>query len=157
MKNYSNAQIVPHVSSSFMYLLDTNIISELSRKNPASSVIHFIKQAKNNDTPLYLSALTLGEINKGIVQLEKYGDHVQSNKLKQWLEKIKKEYSNYILSIDTEVAELWGAIIALTDNTNAIDKLIAATGLIYDLTIVTRNEQHIMFTGAKYFNPYKHH
>lgn len=137
-----------------MYLLDTNILSELTRTQPNSSIIDFIQQARIEDKPLFLSVITLGEINKGIAKLKRYGDTAQANKFSNWLQQIRQEFTNNILDIDSEITLLWGHILASTDDTNAIDKLIAATALIYDLTIVSRNTKHLDSTGAKSINPF---
>ncbi len=138
-----------------MYLLDTNIVSQLIKRTPNPGVIDFIEDARRADTPLYLSVLSIGEINKGIVKLARHGDHQQAAKLQRWLISIKEDFSDCLLPIDTDVSELWGAVLGATDDTNAIDKLIAATALLYDLTVVTRNVDHLRSTGVKSLNPFR--
>ena len=138
-----------------MYLLDTNVVSQLAKRAPNPGVIDFIEDAKRVDAPPYLSVLSIGEINKGIVKLARYGDHQQAANLQRWLAHIKEDFSDCLLPIDSDVSELWGAILGATDDTNAIDKLIAATALLYDLTVVTRNVDHLMPTGVKSFNPFR--
>lgn len=137
-----------------MYLLDTNILSELVKRKPDSRVVHFIQQAKHNNDALFLSVITIGEITKGIVKLNSHGDQSQAEKLQHWLNDVKTEFADNLLDIDADATALWGTILAKTDDTNAIDKLIAATALLYDLTVVTRNLNHIQPTGAKCVNPF---
>lgn len=137
-----------------MYLLDTNVVSELVKRNSNPGVLTFFANAEQTGTPLYLSVISIGEINKGITKLAAYGDHQQAAKLQQWLAALKADYADRLLPVDAEVSELWGAVLAATDDTNAIDKLIAATALLYDLTVVSRNIAHIKSTGAKCLNPF---
>lgn len=137
-----------------MYLLDTNVISQLTRRQPNPGIVVFMNKIRDDEAQVYLSALTIGEIGKGIVKLTRYWDHRQAKKLQQWLTQIRCDYSDKILPIDTDTIEIWGAILAATDDTNAVDKLIAATALQYDLTVVTRNIDHMAGTGAKCVNPF---
>lgn len=137
-----------------MYLLDTNVISEFARREPNQSVTEFVKQAQHRNAEFYISALTVGEISKGIEKLRRDGDSRQATSLRRWMHDIKQEYCDHILLVDTDTAELWGAILAATDDTNAIDKLIAATAMRYDLIVVTRNVRHIAATGVKLINPF---
>jgi hypothetical protein len=137
-----------------MYLLDTNIVSELARRQPDAKVADFMERAKCAAEPMYLSVLTIGEINKGIRKLHRYGDTRQAAKLQLWLSELKGEYSDYLLPIDSDVSELWGMLLASTDDTNAIDKLIAATAMLYGLSLVTRNVDHVAGTGVVCINPF---
>jgi hypothetical protein len=138
-----------------MYLLDTNVVSELARRQPDEGVIHFMENAKKADDPMYLSVLTIGEITKGICKLVRFGDKEQAAKFQKWLSKVRQEYAEHILPIDGEVSELWGSLSAVTDDTNAIDKLIAATALLYGLTLVTRNVDHVSGTGVNCVDPFR--
>ena len=137
-----------------MYLLDTNIVSELARRQPNQGVVDFMKSIKQSDDPVYLSAMTIGEITKGIDKLAHHGDQDQADKFRRWLSDLKREYADCVLSVDSDVSELWGSLLAITDETNAIDKLIAATALLYDLTLVTRNIEHVSATGVVCINPF---
>lgn len=137
-----------------MYLLDTNVISEAARKRPDSGVMDFLSHARESSDGLFLSVLTLGEIYRGIVKLERHGDETQVRKLRQWHGEIHDEFTECVLPIDGDTALLWGAILAATDGTNAIDKLIAATALQYDLILVTRNVGHVRGTGVRWLNPF---
>ena len=137
-----------------MYLLDTNVISQFSKRQPDPGVTAFINKANNAETPLYLSVITLGEINKGIAKLTRYNDLQQAERLKQWYLRLKIDFADFLLPIDADTAVLWGEILAVTDDTNAIDKLVAASALQYSLTLVTRNTDHLIGTGAICINPF---
>ena len=137
-----------------VYLLDTNVISQLAKRQPNTGVVTFMKKAKKEKSPLYLSALTIGEINKGIAKLTRYNDHQQADKLRQWQEQLITGFADSLLLIDDDTSIIWGEVLAATDDTNAVDKLIAATALQYDLTLVTHNTDHVKGTGAKYVNPF---
>jgi predicted nucleic acid-binding protein len=137
-----------------VYLLDTNVVSQLAKRQPNAGVMAFIKEAKDAESSLYLSVLTIGEINKGVAKLTGYGDHHQADRLGQWQEQLTMDFADSLLPIDVDTTVIWGEVLAATDDTNAIDKLIAATALQYDLTLVTCNIDHVMDTGAKCVNPF---
>lgn len=137
-----------------VYLLDTNVISQLAKRQPNTGVVAFMKKAKKEKSALYLSALTIGEINKGIAKLTRYNDHQQADKLRQWQEQLITDFADSLLPVDVDTSIIWGEMLAATDDTNAVDKLIAATALQYDLTLVTRNVDHVKDTGAKCVNPF---
>ena len=137
-----------------MYILDTNVISQLTKRQPDPGVTAFIQEADDAESSLYLSVLTIGEINKGIVRLTRYNDLQQADRLTRWHEQLKIDFADFILPIDADTTTIWGEILAATDDTNAIDKLIAATALQYGLTLVTRNIDHLVGTGARCFNPF---
>lgn len=74
--------------------------------------------------------------------------------MQHWLARLKGDYSDAMLAVDADVSELWGAILAATDDTNAVDNLIAAAALHYDLTLVTRTTDHVAGTGVRCINPF---
>ena len=137
-----------------VYLLDTNVISQLAKRQPNTGVVTFMKKAKKEKSPLYLSALTIGEINKGIAKLTRYNDHQQADKLRQSQEQLITDFADSLLPVDVDTSIIWGEVLAATDDTNAVDKLIAATALQYDLILVTRNVDRVKGTGAKCVNPF---
>lgn len=118
------------------YLIDTNVLSELRRREPNQGVIEWFEQRPA--TTLYLSVLTLGEIRKGIDSL--INDDRQL-KLLDWLEvELPQFFSGRILSVDAEVADRWGRLNAQMGRPiPAIDSLLAATALTHGLKLVTRN------------------
>lgn len=123
------------------YLLDTNIISELVRAQPNKQVITWFSD-KPNDA-LYISVLTLGEIRKGV---EKLTDTARKEKLTLWLEhELPKWFYKRILPIEHEVADRWGRLLGKCKiSLPAIDSLLAATAIQYNLTLVTHNTRDFM-------------
>ena len=118
------------------YLIDTNVVSELKKPKPDINVIDWF--AAIPDESLYLSVLRLGEIRKGIGKVE---DTAKKEKLRIWLEhELPAWFDQRILEIDSSVADRWGRLLAQHKKTlPAIDSLIAATALHFDLCLVTRN------------------
>ena len=137
-----------------MYLIDTNVLSELRKKHKANKgVKKFIKSVIENNTALYISVITIGELRRGIELISHRGDARQANQLEKWLILILNEYQDNILEIDEDVAQLWGKLRS-PHHENALDKLIAATAIIHDLIVVTRNEKDFVKTGVKVLNPF---
>ena len=135
-----------------MYLLDTNVLSELRkgwRIDPA--VKAFL--AKLNENDIYLAVQTLGEVQSGIQQLRARNDLQQAQMLENWLYAIKEHYNDRILNFDTDCAQMWGSLMA-GNSQNSIDKQIAAVALIHDLTIITRNSRDFASIGVKWVNPF---
>ncbi len=137
-----------------MYLIDTNVISELRKKgNINKGVKEFFDQAARHDLPMYISVITLGELRRGIELIKYRGDLQQSQLLEQWLNQIINEYDENILELSQEVAQVWGAL-RVPHHENSLDKQIAATALVYDLCVVTRNIDDFKTTGARVLNPF---
>ena len=140
-----------------MYLLDTNIVSELRKKSKMDPGVRaFFKQAAQESRELYLSVITIGELRRGIELIRHRGDHSQADLLEAWLSTLLEDYELNILPFDHEVAQVWGKLRA-PRHENALDKQIAATALIYDLAVVTRNEKDFADTGVKLLNPFRGH
>ena len=139
-----------------MYLVDTDVISELRKKGKANAgVVTFFRDAASNDTPLYLTAVSIGELRRGVELIRYRGDATQAQRLERWLGKLLTEYSENILPFDADTAQIWGRL-RVPHPENPLDKQIAATALIYDLTLVTRNIRHFTGTGVKLLNPFSH-
>lgn len=137
-----------------MYLIDTNVISEIRKGNKANpGVRQFFDAAIQDNAPLYISAITIGELRRGVDLIFHRGDASQGKLLEDWLNTLLDEYQNNILSIDGEIALLWGKL-RVPEPEHALDKLIAATGIIYDLTVVTRNTKDFDNTGVRLLNPF---
>ncbi len=138
-----------------MYLIDTNVLSEIRKKKSANiGVTKFFKVAIKNEDRLYLSVITIGELRRGIELIRHRGDIKQANLLENWLNVILNEYKDNILEIDEDVAQLWGKLRS-PHHEHALDKQIAATALIHGLTVVTRNEKDFIRTGANVLNPFE--
>jgi predicted nucleic acid-binding protein len=137
-----------------MYLIDTNIISEIRKADKANiGVRQFFEVAVQNNTRLYISAITIGELRRGVDLIFHRGDIIQGKLLENWLNSIFDQYQDNILNIDGEIALLWGKM-RVPEPQHALDKLIAATAILYDLTVVTRNIKDFESTGVRLLNPF---
>jgi len=136
------------------YLLDTNIPSELTRPQPDAHVAAWLESA--DDDQLFFSVVSLGEIVKGVSLLT---SGRKRNELERWLETtLRPWFGIRILSVDEAVARRWGAMTAKTERMGrklkVADGMIAATALVHDLTIVTRNVKDFTGLGAHLINPW---
>lgn len=137
-----------------MYLIDTNVISEARKGDRADpGVRRFFQDAMVEDTPLFLSVITIGELRRGIELIRRRGDGNQAAQLEDWLARVLEEFDGYILDLDQEVAQVWGRL-RVPNHENALDKQIAATALIHSLSVVTRNEKDFQNTGVQLLNPF---
>ena len=137
-----------------MYLIDTDVISEARKgKSAHSGVLHFFQTAASERAELYLSAVTIGELRQGVEAIRHRGDGVQAERLEQWLGRVTADFAEAILSLDLETAQVWGKL-RVPNPENPLDKQIAATALIHDLTVVTRNSVHFESTGVRVLNPF---
>ena len=136
------------------FLLDTNVISELVKAKPEARVTNWIDAT--DETLLYLSVLTLGEIRKGIAALP---HSARRAALEAWLDHdLMLRFSDRILPIDQQVADRWGRMAgsaaARKSPLPVIDGLFAATAQQHDLIFVTRNTRDIAATGVQAFDPW---
>ena len=138
-----------------MYLIDTNVISELRKRNKVNlGVQKFFQQAAERESQLYISVITLGELRRGVELVRHRGDIPQAEKLNAWLQIILKNYADYILDFTGIEAQAWGKL-CVPQSQNAIDKQIAATALVHNLTLVTRNIRDFKETGVPLLNPFE--
>lgn len=133
------------------YLLDTNVISELVRAKPARIILAWFEHIPSD--ALHISALTLGEIRKGV---EGMPDGVRREKLRLWLEhELIDWFGARILPVDISVADRWGRLLAQVGRpVPSIDSLLAATALYHELRIVTRNQKDFNYPGLEVINPW---
>jgi len=137
------------------YLLDTCVISELIKPKPNSKVIKWLRSCQ--DESLFLSSLTIGEIQKGISRLPNSRKKI---KLQNWLDsELIQRFDERVLGIDFKVAQKWGEIQASSEIAGikmpAIDSLIASIGIVFDLTVVTKNTVDMKNSGVRLFNPWE--
>jgi len=137
-----------------MYLIDTNVISELRNDRTADrGVVEFMSTVTAKEHRCYLSVITVGEIHMGAAKILHRGDSKQSTKLTEWIDSLLMQYGDSILPIDQDVSLIWAAL-RVPHHENALDKLIAATALSHSLTLVTRNTKDFIKTGVPLLNPF---
>ena len=131
-----------------MYLLDTNIVSDVQRRLPKPTEW----LASVDPTSVSLSVITLGEIERGIIKLRKV-DSEKATRLDLWLRELRRDNADRILAVTEDVALAWGRITAGRTRGSA-DTLIAATALVHDLILVTRNVADFDDAGVTVLNPW---
>ena len=136
------------------FLLDTSVISELVKPVPDDKVLDWMKRADENS--LYLSVLTIGELEKGIAKLPASS---RRTRLETWVRHdLANRFRERLLAIDGTIAATWGKMAGVAEARGkplpVIDGLIAATGLAHDLTVATRNIEDFERCGARCFNPW---
>jgi predicted nucleic acid-binding protein len=137
-----------------MYLVDTNVISEVRKRDRADAGVKtFFRKAAQDDVDLYLSVVTIGELRRGVEIIRHRGDNAQATRLGNWLDGVLSEFGQSILDVDAEIGQLWGRL-RVPHPEHALDKLIAATALIHDLIVVTGNVEDFTNTGARVLNPF---
>ncbi len=133
-----------------MFLIDTDVLSALRSRERHPEAAAWLANQRTSD--LYLSAGTIGEIERGIAQQQRR-DPPFARDLSAWLDKILTWYGDRILPIDVPTARRWGRLSGALGHDGS-DLLIAATALQHDLTVVTRNIGHFHATGVPTLNPF---
>ena len=137
-----------------MYLIDTDVISELRKGAKANQrVLRFFTGADTNDYALYLSVVTIGELRRGVEIIRHRKDILQAKRLETWLQTLLDEYEEHILEFGPEEAQVWGRL-RVPHPENALDKQIAATALTHGLKLVTRNSEHFAKVGLTVVDPF---
>lgn len=132
-----------------MYLLDTNVVSELRKPKPHGGVLAWLESV--DDTKLYLSAVTLGEIQAG-VEITREQDAAKAAEIEAWLELVASSHN--VLPMDAAVFRRWARLMHRTSNTLYEDAMIAATADVHGLTVVTRNVADFKSFGVPLLNPF---
>ena len=132
-----------------MYLLDTNVISELRRPRPNAAVENWL--AKVPSEQLYICAMSLGEIQAG-VERARIQDSQKAKELEAWLDILSA--TQQILPLDGTVCRVWARLIRGKSETLFGDGLIAACAVVYGLTVVTRNVRDFASLAVKNYNPF---
>jgi toxin FitB len=133
------------------YLLDTNVVSERRRRAPDPRVVAFLDAIE--DEHVFLSVLTVGELRRG-ANLRRRVDGLHASRLDAWIDDVEQSLATRILPVDLPIARLWGELDAVRPRAT-VDTLIAATAIVHDLTLVTRNSRDIADTGVAYVNPWE--
>ncbi len=138
-----------------IYLLDTNVISELITSNPNKNVVSFLERLNEQD--LYLSVITIGEIKFGI---EKLKDGAKKEKLLIWLNNdLFERFEHRIIDIDVNIMLKWGYVNSKLQKIGRpipiMDALIASTALSKNLKLLRRNEKDFKDTDVEMINPFK--
>ncbi len=136
-----------------MYLLDTNVVSEMRKGIYADPGVKAFAAAVDG-TQLFLSVLTVGEIRRGIHLIEARGDSAGGQRLQAGLDVVCADFAPRILTFDLDCAAVWARLM-MPDKSHPIDKQIAATALLYDLTLVTRNVKDFGGLGVRIENPFQ--
>lgn len=132
-----------------MFLLDTNVVSELRKPKPHGAVVAWLNSI--DDAQLFISAVTLGEIQAGI-EITREQDAAKAREIETWLERIAGAYN--VLPMDATAFRVWARLMHRQSDTLYEDALIAATAKARGLTVVTRNVTDFKAFGVKVFNPF---
>jgi toxin FitB len=133
------------------WLIDTNVLSELRKGERADPGVR-AWFADADERGLFTSVLVLGEIRRGIEVIRRR-DLPSALALEQWLRRLVETYAERVLPVDARVADCWGTL-GLTQPVPAVDGLLAATALVHDLTLVTRNVRGVQATGVPSLDPF---
>jgi hypothetical protein len=133
------------------YLLDTNVLSETRKPQPAAGVADWIVATPPDR--MHVSVLTLGEIEQGIARVRSRGDLQQAAALERWLREVETGFEDRVLPVTLPVAAAWGRQ-QYSQPLPVIDALIAATARVHGLTVVTRNVQDFDLAGVRVLNPF---
>jgi toxin FitB len=134
-----------------IYLLDTNVVSELRRREPDPHVLAWYERVASAE--LFLSALTIGEIRMGIERLRRK-DEARAELLEQWLHGLHVAYRDHVIDVDADVAEEW-ARLNVPDPLPVVDGLLAASAKVHGCTLVTRNVTDLARSGVSVLNPFE--
>jgi toxin FitB len=132
-----------------MYLLDTNVVSELRKPKPHGAVLQWIQDV--SDADLHVSAVTIGEIQAGI-ELTRDQDESKAAELEQWLEMVADTFN--VVPMDAQAFRVWARLMHKASDTLYEDAMIAATAKIHKFTVVTRNVADFKHFGVTVLNPF---
>jgi len=132
-----------------MYLLDTNIVSELRKQRPHGAVVAWLRSLDQRD--LYVSAVTLGELQAGI-EITRQQDAAKAVEIEAWVDRVSKIWN--VLPMDAVTFRMWAKLMHRRSDDLFEDAMIAATARVHGLRVVTRNVRDFKDFGVEVFNPY---
>jgi toxin FitB len=132
------------------FLLDTNVVSEIRKQTPDAGVASWFASVPADR--LFLSVLAVGEIRHGIERLARR-DPAQAEIFERWLSQLVGGYGDRLIPITERIAQAWGRL-DYPDPVPVVDGLMAATALVHDWTLVTRNVADVRSTGVRLLNPF---
>lgn len=132
------------------WLIDTNVVSELRKGDRANEGIR-AWFAESSENELFTSVLVLGEIRRGIESIRRR-DTPSALALEQWLDRLTADFGERVLPIDARVADRWGKL-NVPNPVPTVDGLLAATALVHELILVTRNVRDVANTGVRILDP----
>jgi predicted nucleic acid-binding protein len=132
-----------------MYLLDTNVVSELRRARPHGAVVAWLRNV--SDAELHISAVTLGEIQAGI-EITREQNPAKAAEIEDWLNQVAETYN--VLPTDGRTFRAWARLMHRRPDDLIDDGMIATTAVVHGLTIVSRNVRDFERLGVKAFNPF---
>jgi predicted nucleic acid-binding protein len=132
-----------------MYLLDTNIVSELRKPRPQAAVTSWLESVDDSD--LHISVVTLGEIQAGI-EITREQDAAKASEIESWADQVAAAYN--VLPMDAATFRLWAKLMHRQSDTVHENAMIAATALVRKLTVVTRNVADFKASGVLLLNPW---
>jgi len=132
-----------------MYLLDTNVVSEMRRLKPHGGVIAWLRDVR--DVDLNLAAVTLGELQSG-VEITRLQDEAKAAEIERWVDKLAATHN--VIPVDGSIYRLWARLMHRRTEHLSEDAMIAATALIHDLIVVTRNVRDFAPFKVRLFNPF---
>ena len=133
-----------------MFLLDTNVVSELRRVRPHGAVVAWLHDTPDRD--LHLSAVTIGELQAG-VELTREQDAMKASEIENWIDRIAAAYN--VLPMDAAVFRRWAKLMHRRSDDLVEDAMIAATAQVHNLTVVTRNVRDFAPLGVATLNPFR--
>jgi len=132
-----------------MYLLDTNVVSELRKAKPHGGVVQWIQNATEAD--LHISAVTIGEIQAGI-EVTREQDEAKASEIEQWLDLVATSFN--VAPMDAAAFRMWARLMHRSSDTLYEDAMIAAIAVVHNYTLVTRNVADFKHFGIRVVNPF---